>query len=121
MSIFRSLGHIVASFGIGIFDAFTGRPTNGSIAEAVGAGAGNLLGIALPEARPLVNASVTCFGDFVQAVKQTGADVKAGDKITIVVSDALASSSKVVWPDVEKVLSAFESAIGGGPSAPAHG
>ena len=117
--IFKNIGHVIASVGIGIWDALTGKPTNSTVAEQVGAGIGQLIGAGIPEARPLINAAVTGYGDLVQAAKAAGKELKAGESITIVVSDALATASATVWPDVEKVLAAFEGAIGNQPPAPA--
>lgn len=116
MSIFKNIGHAVASFLwgslTGVFDGLAGRSTAGaSIAVQVGAGVGTLLGIADPQASAFVNAAVTGYGDIVQAVKATGAELKAGAKIEIVVSDALSAASTEIWPDIEKMLTAFEGAI----------
>jgi hypothetical protein len=112
MSVFSSIGHAVASFFLGVYDSLSGKPTaNASVAVQVGAAAGALLGIADPQATAFVNAAVTGYGDIVQAVKATGANLKAGDKLTLVVSDALAAASTTVWPDIEKLLAAFEGAI----------
>lgn len=124
MSIFKNIGHAVASFLwgslTGVFDGLTGRSTAGaSTAVQVGAAVGSLLGVADPQASAFVNAAVTGYGDIVQAVKATGAELKAGAKIEIVVSDALAAASTAVWPDIEKILTAFEGAIGATPSGAA--
>jgi hypothetical protein len=119
MGVFKNIGHLIASVGIGIWDSLTNQPTNGSIAEQVGAGVGQLVGAGVPGAKPLINAAVTGFGDIVQAAKATGQELKAGDSLTIVVSDALAAAANPIWPDVEKVVKAFEGAIGSpAPAAP---
>ncbi len=114
--MFKNIGHFIASIGIGIWDSLTGKPTNGTAAEAIGAGIGNILGATVPEARPLINAAVTGYGDLVQAVKAQGKTFVAGQPVTIIVSEALASASQVIWPDIEKTITAFEQAIG--PSSP---
>lgn len=121
MVIFKNIGHAVASFGLGmlkgIYDVLSGKSASGtSAAVQVGAAVGSLLGVADPQVAAFVNAAVTGYGDIVQAVHGLGAEMKAGDTISIVVSDALAEASKVVWPDIEKMLSAFEGAIGKTPA-----
>ena len=82
----------------------------------IGTGAWQLLGLADPEAKALVNAAVTGYGDTVQAVKEGGAKIEAGQTITLKVSAALAAASQGIWPNVEKPLAAFEGVIG--PQAP---
>lgn len=114
MTIFKNIGHAVASFFLGALSSFTGSTSTAppSIAEQAGSAAAVLLKIADPQAAAFVNASATAFGDIVQAVKSTGVELKAGKSITFIVSDALEAASKTVWPDVENLLHAFDPAIG---------
>ena len=118
MSIFKNIGHAVASFLLGAIHGLTGQPTNGTAAQSIGAAAASLLEVADPQAQALVNAAVTGYGDIVQAVKATGGELKAGATITLVVSDALAAASTSIWPDLEKVWAAFENVIASKPEAP---
>jgi len=114
--MWKNIGHFVASLGIGIFNVLAGRSAGTSVASQIGGGIGQLIESKVPGADLMINAAVTCLGDFHQAAADIGHDLKAGDKITVVVSDALVATYKAILPDLTTAVSAFENVIGVKPA-----
>ena len=110
MSVFKTIGHFVASLGVAIVNIFAGTSPADSAAMSVATGVANLLQLlnVIPNAVNVLHAAMAVLGDVVAAVRVGAAAAKAGEPFTVEISAFAIAAVQKILPDVEKAIQAFE-------------